>query len=626
MNTKKNYTATTLLLTCIFIANLHAQPFRDTLHISQPGLYPLYKHLYVGKITSNENPSYIIDSVKPQDFLRIYPEKAFNAGVTNRYYWLVFTVTNNLSENAALFFELNNPGINIARAYQRKNNHIQMIGEAGDHLAFGTRRVKYYDAVFPFQLGKNETADIFIMLDNTGDNLDCMPQLYDSSIFNAKERRYYSVISMITGIMLTALLLNIFLAVSLRDKLHLIYSLYIISILFEMYILQGIDIQFIYPNNPLLSDVFKYLSPALTLTLMAYVMQLFLNQKRTNSRLRIWVDILKYFIILLIPAFFIIHYGFPENKTLHGIYQRAFALSMAMQLLLFFLSALEKAIQGFKPAYFYLAAIVYLWYGAIQYVVTILGGDTKELIERQPNDLQIGIVVETIIVFLGIIYRYHLFKKENQLLSISLKNERIKFSEQMLNIQEEERKRIAEDLHDELGSSLAALKMRLQKSSLKHDEMKQILTVVDKASEDTRNISHHLMPPEFERTPLHTLLSDYYLRLNEDSPVHFDFLISGNKNHFSKEEELVIYRIIMELTNNILKHSQAKEATVQMIGYQKSLEIMTEDNGKGIYKNIGEGIGMRNIQSRVNYLNGEMRIDSNPNGTTIIIQIPYKII
>jgi signal transduction histidine kinase len=258
--------------------------------------------------------------------------------------------------------------------------------------------------------------------------------------------------------------------------------------------------------------------------------------------------------------------------------------------------------------------------------VTILGGDTKELIERQPNDLQIGIVVETIIVFLGIIYRYHLFKKENQLLSISLKNERIKFSEQMLNIQEEERKRIAEDLHDELGSSLAALKMRLQKSSLKHDEMKQILTVVDKASEDTRNISHHLMPPEFERTPLHTLLSDYYLRLNEDSPVHFDFLISGNKNHFSKEEELVIYRIIMELTNNILKHSQAKEATVQMIGYQKSLEIMTEDNGKGIYKNIGEGIGMRNIQSRVNYLNGEMRIDSNPNGTTIIIQIPYKII
>lgn len=81
---------------------------------------------------------------------------------------------------------------------------------------------------------------------------------------------------------------------------------------------------------------------------------------------------------------------------------------------------------------------------------------------------------------------------------------------------------------------------------------------------------------------------------------------------------------MMELTANILKHSHADEATVQLICYEKNMEIMLEDNGKGIQTNKNGGIGFRNIQSRVNYLHGEIRIDSSEHGTTIIIQIPFK--
>ena len=86
----------------------------------------------------------------------------------------------------------------------------------------------------------------------------------------------------------------------------------------------------------------------------------------------------------------------------------------------------------------------------------------------------------------------------------------------------------------------------------------------------------------------------------------------------------MIYRIIMELTNNIIKHSQANEATVQLVYHETHLSISAEDNGIGILPSISDGIGLKNIRNRIRYLNGTFNIDSGLNGTTIMMQIPYK--
>lgn len=232
------------------------------------------------------------------------------------------------------------------------------------------------------------------------------------------------------------------------------------------------------------------------------------------------------------------------------------------------------------------------------------------------------------VILLTIIFIYDYRNKNlerNRLLEESLISER-KITSAILTTQENERKRIAEDLHDELGSNLAALKLRLQKSELQKNELTDILKVVDKASADARNISHNLMPPEFEKTSLQDLLSNYYTKLNSESTVQFQFQCAGIHYNFSKEDELVIYRITMELTGNILKHSMADEATIQLIYYDNQLELMVEDNGKGVTESerVRDGIGLKNVQSRVNYLNGSIKIDSSSLGTTVIIQLPYK--
>ena len=334
--------------------------------------------------------------------------------------------------------------------------------------------------------------------------------------------------------------------------------------------------------------------------------------------------IFKYFILFLIPLYLIIYFYFPENRPLKGLYQKVFALTLALQLFLFLLSAIEKAIQRYRPAYFYLVAILYLWFGAIQYVINILGINVKEQIEKQPNDLQIGIIIETIIVFLGIIYRYNFFKKEKEELTFQLQEEKIRTTQEILATQEAEQKRIAQDLHDELGGSLAALKMTLQSFSLPDEQAKTLNRLVDTASSNTRNIAHNLMPPEFENTSLEELLDKLYQRLNTEGVINFHFLSTGSNHRLNKQDELIIYRIIMELTNNIIKHASATEATIQLIYYETYLELMAEDNGKGFAEEKSDGIGLKNIKSRIDYLRGKLNIDSANRGTTIMIQVPYK--
>src|SRR5205085_10145575 len=106
--------------------------------------------------------------------------------------------------------------------------------------------------------------------------------------------------------------------------------------------------------------------------------------------------------------------------------------------------------------------------------------------------------------------------------------------------------------------------------------------------------------------------------------IHFHFNHVGEAKGFSKEDELILYRIIMECTTNILKHAEATEGWVELAYLQNELKISVIDNGKGLSNKKADGIGMRNIQSRVNFLHGKFEVDSSSQGTSIFIHLPYK--
>lgn len=214
-------------------------------------------------------------------------------------------------------------------------------------------------------------------------------------------------------------------------------------------------------------------------------------------------------------------------------------------------------------------------------------------------------------------------KKENTILVLDA----------MIKGQEEERKRVAKELHDSVGSLLATIKGYF--SSLKN-EIKNLDQQVhyqaadkfiDQACDEVRRISHDMMPVALTEMGLVEAIQDLATTYEETEGWNVELDVRGMKDRADPEHEIVIYRIIQELLANIAKHAFAKNVLVQVIRKDKHMHLTLEDDGRGfdISKLNGQGLGLNSVRSRVEYLGGTLDIDSViGTGSTIIIDIPNE--
>ncbi|MFM2224612.1 MAG: hypothetical protein RJA07_814 [Bacteroidota bacterium] len=197
--------------------------------------------------------------------------------------------------------------------------------------------------------------------------------------------------------------------------------------------------------------------------------------------------------------------------------------------------------------------------------------------------------------------------------------------------EEMERKRIALDLHDELGVKLSALKMNLSNFENKlaenaNHEFLQIMKLVDDACNQIRDISHHMHPAMFEEQGLINILKDVISNVNNSKKINVQLVVVDYQNQLSTQKELMLYRIILELLNNTLKHANASKINIQLIKHNQSITILYEDDGDGFdEKNVKKGLGLNSILHRTNALNAQWKIESKNNkGTFHVIELPIN--
>ena len=184
----------------------------------------------------------------------------------------------------------------------------------------------------------------------------------------------------------------------------------------------------------------------------------------------------------------------------------------------------------------------------------------------------------------------------------------------MIQATEEERKRIAKELHDGVGQQMTAVKMSWQNLSSKinasnnelYNELVKITSMLDDASRDVRAVSHQMMPRTLIEMGLKKAIEDMLTKSLGSANIQYQFDCIGIKDRLPEKVELTLFRIAQELTNNIIKHSNATQAIFQLIQRSGQLVFIVEDNGKGISKNEQEGIGIFNMLSRINTMNGNI--------------------
>ncbi len=263
-------------------------------------------------------------------------------------------------------------------------------------------------------------------------------------------------------------------------------------------------------------------------------------------------------------------------------------------------------------------------------------------IKKQQSQKEIILYAFMIILvpLIGLLFMYYqklkgqslLHKREREIgeqkIEALIRNQELKLIKTSINVQDQERKRIAQELHDRIGGNLAAIK--LQFGTVKEDlnNLDLIYNQLDDTYEQVRVLSHDLVPDKFSHSNFTKLLKEYMENIGNASDLTIDIStyqegeINGIDAFFHNE----LFSVFQELITNTIKHADASKVDIQIDAVQNNLRVVYEDNGKGFDQGkVSAGMGLNNIEGRVQKLYGATHIDSKlGRGTIVSIEIPLK--
>jgi signal transduction histidine kinase len=242
----------------------------------------------------------------------------------------------------------------------------------------------------------------------------------------------------------------------------------------------------------------------------------------------------------------------------------------------------------------------------------------------------VGIVVLAVAIVVFVIY-YQKRMLEEKLRQQTLESD---YQQKMLlaamESQENERQRIAGDLHDSIGAMLSTIRLNvatLSRQLNKIDDFQQAKKMIDDTIDSVRKISRDLMPATLQQFGLMQAVKEICTQYAAVSGIPIEYLQQGEDLHLDRNKEIMVFRIVQELLNNAIKHAQCSSIQV-IINTQNSFRLEVNDNGVGFNfdekRQQAKGIGLYNIQNRASLLSATLVYERNrPSGTSAILTIPW---
>jgi two-component system NarL family sensor kinase len=243
----------------------------------------------------------------------------------------------------------------------------------------------------------------------------------------------------------------------------------------------------------------------------------------------------------------------------------------------------------------------------------------------------IGFFAFAALVFALYYNRYKL--KQKALMQQQRIEQQEHLTQAIIDAEEKERSRIASDLHDGVGQLFSAVKMNLgglfDRIKIERDEdrflAEKTVALVEESCKEVRVISHQMMPNMLLRSGIASDVKSFIEKIDSES-LKVNVEAVGFKNKLESNVEIVLYRVIQEMVNNVIKHAQATRLDIKLIRDETGIRAMVSDDGIGfniLLKDDFDGIGLKNIATRIEYLKGTVNYDSAPGkGTRVNIWVP----
>ena len=616
------------LLLFFFIGNFYAQ--KSSEHYNT--LKQNFKELIIKKqgVFSEKdfksNFSKVIENDSIFDFV---DKKYINQGIYNKNHWVKVNLINN-SEIEDFVFEFKQINVDSLKLFVvQKNKIIQRFKTKGLHFSQNNKEsylsVKY-GYLYDLKIKEKDSISLYINANTFDDPFRLINVLWSKEHYKTKEKyiqKRSAYLLIFLGLVILILIMSCAMFVFTFKKLYLYYFGFVLVIFTNHLCMRNttvlifIEKYFFLGNN--FSDMFGYVQ---IFFILLYTNEFF-SLKTLKPKVYKIISITSIFtIILFISALFL--------RTENWFYGFSYVFSKMFMVFICFLLyglAIHLAFKKKLMAYYYIVAYTPLLVFVAHYILTSM----KLTTSLNPLDWELVIFIEIFVLTIAMAHKYYLLMKENSDYQEAIIKEKELSLKAIIEGQEIERTRIARELHDgvvqQIGSVILKSRNLFSKNNLIDEkESQDVLKSLENSNQDLRNISHQMMPRALKELGIISALNDLlegslkYVNI-EYSLEHFNL-----KERLPKKIEITIYRITQELINNIIKHSKANQVSVQLFNTNNSVILIVEDDGVGFSSQKNKkGIGLLNISSRLDLVNGDVDFEPSPkSGTLVTIKIPFN--
>jgi signal transduction histidine kinase len=529
---------------------------------------------------------------------------------------LKFEIKNTSNRALNCMLDINNVEIDYLQLVHFDSLHKALYKSPmqGDIFPFNKRLIPYRTTVFPLQIPANSSTTIMLGLYNKNRIITGFIDFDEADYWHLKTRKSSNYNGWVSGIYVGYFLLGLILFLIIKQSVYLFYSLYVFSIVLLINTIWGYPFQFLFPENSWLQDKFLLLVQLFgLLSLNLYALTLF--QIDGKNRM---LQKLKWYLILIFVLFMsIVLLDIGKTFDIEDILSKVLYFCEVSNFIVLILSGpliyfIEKKTSGLVFFISFIPVGLSLLYSTLSFMMPTLPYILLM------DSLSVTLFLEIFILSLFMVYQFKksLIEKseiQRQLYVVSKENQ-IAF----MKGQEDEKKKIAMELHDSVATDLLLLKNRIEHSTHEMNENKKTIESVDLISHQIRSLSHELLPWSYHNQDFKDAIFNLIQPLSSKIDVHITIEnVPIWVDSFAKTQ---LYRVVQELLKNTIKHANARSIYIQLVNYEDSIELHYEDDGKGFdIQKSNSGIGIKSIYSRVESIGGKINIESCSNNGILAI-------
>ncbi|MCS3795680.1 7TM diverse intracellular signaling domain-containing protein [Niastella sp. OAS944] len=529
------------------------------------------------------------------------------------YYWLRIIVQNRQPEARRLMLLMAPFGLYEGGLYQKKAGQWQKVAHTGLKYRFEDRTYQFTHHVFPFDAAAGSIDTLYLSIDASNAYKYFGFALLNPRELKMFENKIYFVFGIIVGLLILFFVLNISLFFSLKEKLHLWYALYIFLLFLVVMKNDLLDQQFLWLDSELAFRLTPYMTiGALAIAVLMHVAQRFLKPVLShNKRLYRFSTILKMNVVISAAVHAVIFYIGTNYRIETAVFNWA-RISTLLAICFIIIDCIYCIYKGQKSAWFILTGSFIFMFGSVQ---RLFYPSTLSFL-FPPTTFHLGIITETFIITVALIYRFW--------------SEREKQRERETQIQVQTLHDISEEIHDNVGQTLALANLHLRTINLKDEaaaasKLEDATKLISKTIIDLRGLSRVMKNDPEHSGKMADKIKELFHEIEKTGAFKVELNMDGEIPDMENTKQAIVIRILQEITQNIIKHARATVVNASIIFTTTQIILKIRDNGIGfdMSSTYPDSNGLKNITNRCLLLNATCFIDTGiGKGTEIAISIP----